>query len=147
MRRSGSRPSVATLYPIMRGIARPEGDIMPLRGIRGATCLSANSDAEMREAVSELLQAVMERNGLTSEDMVSVILTSTPDLTCSFPAAGAREFGLVDVPLLCAQEIPVDGALPRVVRVLVHADVELPRAEVQHVYLRGAEVLRQDLIQ
>jgi chorismate mutase len=120
---------------------------MPLRAIRGATCLAANDEAEMREAVAELLGAVMERNGLTSQEMVSVILTATPDLTCAFPAAGARHFGLVDVPLLCAQEIDVAGALQRVVRILVHADVDRPRAEIQHVYLRGAEVLRQDLIQ
>ena len=120
---------------------------MPLRGIRGATCLAANDEAEMREAVAELLAVLMERNSLTSEQMVSIILTSTPDLTCAFPAAGARHFGLVDVPLLCAQEIPVAGALERVVRVLVHADIDSPRAQIQHVYLRGAEVLRQDLIQ
>ena len=120
---------------------------MSLRGIRGATRLADNDEAEMREAVAELLGAVMERNGLTSEDMVSIILTSTPDLTCAFPAAGARHFGLVDVPLLCAQEIDVAGALERVVRILVHADIDRPRSEIQHVYLRGAEVLRQDLIQ
>ena len=120
---------------------------MTMRGIRGATCLAANDAAEMREAVSELLGAVMERNGLTSDDMVSIILTATPDLTCAFPAAGARHFGLVDVPLLCAQEIDVDGALERVVRILVHAEMDVPRSQIQHVYLRGAEVLRQDLVQ
>ena len=65
----------------------------------------------------------------------------------AFPAAGARDFGLVDVPLLCAQEMNVDGALERVVRILVHADITGPRSQIQHVYLRGAEVLRQDLVQ
>jgi chorismate mutase len=120
---------------------------MTLRGIRGATCLAANDAAEMREAVGELLHAVMDRNELTADDIVSIILTGTPDLTCAFPAAGARDFGLVDVPLLCAQEMNVDGALERVVRILVHADTDMPRAEIQHVYLRGAEVLRQDLVQ
>ena len=120
---------------------------MPLRGIRGATCLSANDASEMREAVRELLGAILERNTLSSDDIVSIILTGTPDLTCAFPAAGARDFGLVDVPLLCAAEMNVDGALERVVRVLVHADMLGPRSEIQHVYLRGAEVLRQDLVQ
>ena len=120
---------------------------MTMRAIRGATCLAENDAAEMREAVSELLGAVMERNGLTSDDMVSIVLTATPDLTCAFPAAGARDFGLVDVPLLCAQEINVDGALERVVRILVHAEMDIPRSQIQHVYLRGAEVLRQDLVQ
>ena len=120
---------------------------MALRGVRGATCLRADDAAEMREAVGELLTVMMERNGITSDHMVSVILTGTPDLVSAFPAAGARDIGLVDVPLLCAQEMDVTGALPRVVRVLMHVDVDTDRAAIQHVYLRGAEVLRQDLVQ
>lgn len=120
---------------------------MTLRGIRGATCLTADDAAEMSEAVGELLTAMMDRNSITSEQMVSVILTGTPDLTCAFPAAGARSIGLVDVPLLCAAEMNVTGALERVVRVLMHVDVDAPRSSISHVYLRGAEVLRQDLVQ
>lgn len=118
---------------------------MTTRGFRGATCLLANDADEMRGAVRELLATILERNGLHTDDLISVLLTATPDLTCAFPAVGARDFGLVDVPLLCAQEMNVDGALARTVRVLVHAESHLPRADVQHVYLRGAEVLRQDL--
>jgi chorismate mutase len=120
---------------------------MALRGIRGATCLTADDKAEMIEAVGELLTEMMSRNSLASDDLVSVILTGTPDLTCAFPAVGAREIGLVDVPLLCAQEMDVAGALARVVRVLMHIDVDVPRSAISHVYLRGAEVLRQDLVQ
>lgn len=120
---------------------------MTLRGIRGATCLTADDADEMRGAVSELLGQILERNGITTDSLVSIVLTGTPDLTCAFPAAGARDFGLVDVPLLCAQEMDIAGALPRTVRVLVHADMDVPRIAVQHVYLRGAEVLRQDLAQ
>ena len=120
---------------------------MSLRGVRGATCLQANDAAEMSEAVGELLTAMMERNAITSADVVSVILTGTPDLTCAFPAAGARAIGLVDVPLLCAQEMNIDSALARVVRILMHIDVDRERSSIQHVYLRGAEVLRQDLVQ
>jgi chorismate mutase len=119
---------------------------MALRGIRGATCLNADDAVEMREAVVELLDTLMERNALSSDAIVSIILTATPDLTCAFPAAGLREHGLVDVPLMCAQEMDVQGALARVVRILVHADLDAPKSAVQHVYLRGAEVLRQDLI-
>ncbi len=120
---------------------------MPMRGIRGATCLQADDADEMRGAVRELLGEVITRNGLTADQIVSVILTATPDLTSAFPAAGARDFGLTDVPLLCAQEIDVAGALPRVVRILMHAELEGPRSAISHVYLRGAEVLRQDLVQ
>ncbi len=120
---------------------------MTLRGIRGATCLTADDADEMRDAVQELLREIVERNGLEGDHIVSIVLTGTPDLTCAFPAAGAREYGLVDVPLLCAQEMNVAGALPLTVRVLVHADLDRPRADIHHVYLRGAEVLRQDLVQ
>lgn len=120
---------------------------MTLRGIRGATCLTADDADEMRDAVQELLREIVERNDLDGDHIVSIVLTGTPDLTCAFPAAGAREYGLVDVPLLCAQEMNVAGALPLTVRVLVHADLDRPRADIHHVYLRGAEVLRQDLVQ
>lgn len=120
---------------------------MALVGIRGATCLTADDASEMGAAVGELLTTMMARNDLSSAGIVSVILTATPDLTSAFPAAGARAIGLVDVPLLCAQEIDVAGALPRVVRVLMHVESDRDRSAIQHVYLRGAEVLRQDLVQ
>lgn len=118
---------------------------MPMRGIRGATVLQADDAQEMADAVTELIAQMLERNGLVSDDLVSILFTSTPDLHSAFPAAAARRLGLSDVPLICAQEIDVEGALPRVVRVLAHAETDLARADVQHVYLRGAEVLRQDL--
>jgi chorismate mutase len=97
--------------------------------------------------VGELLGEMLGRNSVSPQDVVSVILTCTPDLTSAFPAAGARVFGLVDTPLMCAQEMNVDGALAKVVRVLAHVETTTPRSEIQHVYLRGAEVLRQDLQQ
>lgn len=120
---------------------------MSVRAVRGATVLVADDATEMTEAVVELVGAMMERNGITLEDLISILFTATPDLHSSFPAAAARELGLKDVPLICAQELDITGALPRVVRVLMHADTDRPRAEIQHVYLRGAEVLRQDLAQ
>jgi len=109
--------------------------------------LQADDATEMAEAVVELLRAIMERNSLGDDDLVSILFTATPDLHCAFPAAAARELGLVDVPLICAQELDIAGALPRAVRALVHAETDLPRDEIAHVYLRGAEVLRQDLAQ
>jgi chorismate mutase len=116
-------------------------------GIRGATCLENDDADEMFAAVGELLGEMLGRNSVSPQDVVSVILTCTPDLTSAFPAAGARAFGLVDTPLMCAQEMDVDGALAKVVRVLAHVETTTPRNEIQHVYLRGAEVLRQDLQQ
>jgi chorismate mutase len=118
---------------------------MPMRGIRGATMLQADDPAEMADAVVELVSEMLARNQVSTDDLVSVLFTATPDLHCAFPAASARALGLQDVPLICAQELDVIGAPVRVVRVLVHAETDRPRGDIHHVYLRGAEVLRQDL--
>jgi len=115
--------------------------------MRGATQLRADDRAEMVEAVIELLTELLARNSATTDDLVSVIFTSTSDLHTEFPAAAARTMGIGDVPLLCAQELHINGALPRVVRVMAHFETDLARRNVAHVYLRGAEILRQDLAQ
>ena len=120
---------------------------MAVRAIRGATHLSADDAEEMREAVVELVRAMLERNGLGTGDLISVLFTATPDLVSVFPAGAARALDIGDVPLICAQELDVRGAMPRVVRVMVHVECDLPRAAVAHVYLRGAEALRADLAQ
>jgi chorismate mutase len=120
---------------------------MAMRAVRGATQLSADDRDEMIDAVVELVGAMLEANGLTTDDLVSMIFTSTPDLVAEFPAFAARRLGIGDVPLLCASEIDVAGALPRVVRVMAHVETPLARSEVRHVYLRGAEALRRDLAQ
>ena len=120
---------------------------MPTRAFRGATQLRADDFQEMTEAVIELLEAMLERNGLSADDLISIVFTATPDLHCGFPAAAARSLPLGDVPLLCAAELDIAGALPRVVRVLLLAESELQRADITHVYVRGAEVLRVDLAQ
>jgi len=116
-----------------------------VRGFRGATALQADDAEEMAEAVAELVSAMLERNAIDSDDVISMFLTNTPDLRSAFPAAAVRRAGLTDVPLLCASEIDVRGAMPRVVRILLHAQSGLTRAQVQHVYLRGTEALRADL--
>ena len=120
---------------------------MNTRAIRGATCLQRDDAAEMAEAVTELLTELLTRNSITTDDLVSILFTSTPDLHSAFPAAAARGVGLSDVPLICAQEIDVAGAMEKVVRVMVHAQTSKARAEIKHVYLRGAEALRQNIAQ
>jgi chorismate mutase len=116
-----------------------------VRAFRGATQLSADTKAEMREAVVELLQEILTANSISNDDLISILFTATQDLQSDFPAAGVRELGLVDLPLICAQELDVKGALPRTIRLLVHANSSLSRGEVTHKYLRGAVVLRPDL--
>lgn len=120
---------------------------MRVRAIRGATQLRADEEGEMAAAVTELLTEIFAKNGLKKEDMVSILFTATEDLICDFPAAAARQLDLGDIPLICAREIPVGGALPRVVRVMVHTYSERSHAEIKHIYMRGAEVLRRDIAQ
>jgi chorismate mutase len=120
---------------------------MNVRAIRGATCLQHDDAAEMAEAVTELLSELMARNSISSDDLISVLFTATPDLHSAFPAAAARGVGLADVPLICAQEIDVAGAMEKVVRVMVQVQTSIPRSDIKHVYLRGAEALRQDIAQ
>ena len=103
-----------------------------------------NRTEAILEATEELVRAVIERNSLTPDDMVSCIFTSTDDLDAEFPAVAARRLGLESVPLLCARELPVPGAMPRVIRLMLHCyppEEEVPR----HVYLREAVGLRRDL--
>lgn len=120
---------------------------MSVRAIRGATHLIADDVTELGEAVVELLGTMLTRNRLDTDALISVLFTATPDLVSGFPAAAARALDIGDVPLICAQEIAVRDAMPRVVRVMAHVETELSRAEVSHVYLRGAEALRADLAQ
>jgi chorismate mutase len=116
-----------------------------VRAIRGAIQVDADDRDAILEGTTELVTAVIGRNGLTADDVISVIFTVTPDLTAAFPALAARELGFDMVPLMCATEIPVRDALPRVVRLMAHVDTGRPRARIQHVYLRGAAALRQDI--
>ena len=120
---------------------------MAVRAIRGATQVDADDREEILAATRELVSTVMERNALRSEDVISILFTATPDLTAEFPALAARELGMGDVPLICATEIDVPHALPRVLRLMAHVDVDKPRSEIQHVYLRGAVALRRDIAQ
>jgi chorismate mutase len=116
-----------------------------VRGLRGATTCEGNTPEEINEVTQELLLAMLERNGVAHDDVISVLFTTTPDLTAAFPATAARGVGFGDVPLLCASEINVPGAMPLTVRVLMHAYTERERNELRHVYLRKAPSLRDDL--
>ena len=109
--------------------------------------MDANERADILEGTTELVTEVMTRNSLGTDDVISVVFTATPDLTAEFPALAARKIGFHDVPLLCASEIDVPGAMPRVVRLLMHVDTAKPRSELEHVYLRGAVALRLDIAQ
>ncbi len=117
---------------------------MRLFALRGATGAERNNAEDILAATSELMSALMERNALAAERVVSCIFTATNDLNAEFPAVAARRLGFERVPLLCAREMAVPGSLPRVIRVLIHYYADDDHV-AQHVYLREAAALREDL--
>jgi chorismate mutase len=119
---------------------------MSIRGIRGAVIASENNSESILTATTELLIAIQKENpDLRSDDIASAIFTMTEDLDAAYPAQAARQLGWGEVPLFCAQEIPVPGSLQRCIRVLLHWNTEHSQKEVQHVYLGRAAQLRPDL--
>jgi len=118
---------------------------MRLQALRGATTCDANTEAEIGDKTRTLVTELLARNDLEHDDLVSIIFTATEDLTAQFPATAARALGLGDVALLSARELTIDGALPRVIRVLVHCYTDRTREELHHVYLGEARSLRDDL--
>ena len=118
---------------------------MNVRAARGAIVVPADEPAPLHEATAKLLGAILERNAIAHDDLICILFTATEDLSSAFPAEAARHMGMGDIPLLCAREIPVAGSMRSVVRILLHFHTELGLREVTHVYLDGAERLRDDL--
>ena len=118
-----------------------------LAALRGATTLDADTRDEVMARTSEMLAALLDRNGLHAGDVVSLLFTATDDIHSEFPAAAVRAAGISDVPMLCARELAIEGGsgIPLCVRVLAHVYTDRPRAELRHAYLRDARQLRSDL--
>lgn len=115
---------------------------MYCRGIRGATTVERNEREEILAATTELLELMIRRNELRSEDVASAIFTVTDDLDAEFPALAARSMGWTEVPLMCAREIPVPNSLDKCIRILLHVNTMHSAAEIQHIYIHGAVNLR-----
>jgi chorismate mutase len=118
---------------------------MRVRAARGAIVVTEDTAGSVLDATGRLLAELLRRNAVETEDLISILFTTTDDLRSAFPAEAARRMGFGLVPLMCASEIPVEGSMPSVVRILMHFHADTPLAEVAHVYLDGAESLRDDL--
>lgn len=116
-----------------------------MRAIRGATTLEVDERDHLIERTQEMIQAMFARNGMTEDDLVSMLFTATADIGSAFPAEAAREAGFVHVPLLCARELEIEGGIERCIRVLVHAYTDRSSTDLRHVYLHDARQLRTDL--
>jgi len=121
--------------------------VSAVRAVRGAIQLDVDEREHVLSCTRELVSSVLEANSLTNDDVISIMFTATPDVRSEFPAVAARELGLGDVPLMCAQELAIAGAMPMVIRLMAHINTTLPRDQITHVYLRGATALRRDLAQ
>lgn len=118
---------------------------MTVRAARGAIRVAEDTPSCVLAATERLVEAMLENNDATGNDLISMLFTVTDDISSVFPAEAARRMGLGLVPLMCAREIPVAGSMPLVVRVLMHLHTERSLSEMQSVYLDGAESLRDDL--
>ncbi|WP_135551524.1 chorismate mutase [Paenibacillus cymbidii] len=119
---------------------------MMVRGIRGATTVEHNEANEILRATTELLTQIVAENGTVPEDICSVFVTTTEDITATFPARAIRQMpGWELVPLMCALEIPVQPSLPKCIRLMVHVNTEKRQNEIRHVYLNEAKILRPDI--
>ena len=118
---------------------------MPVRAVRGATQVRADERDHVLALVRELVGEVLSANKLDPDDVISVVFSATTDIASVAPALAARQLGLHEAALLCVQEMHVEGAMPRVIRLMAHVETELPRDELQNVYLHGTEFLRADV--
>jgi chorismate mutase len=116
-----------------------------VRALRGATTFDVDEAEHVTARVVELVELMLERNGVGHDDVVSILFTATDDLRSVFPATAARSLGLGDIPLICARELDIEGATPRCIRVLMHLETTRSRSDLRHVYLEGAKGLRDDL--
>ena len=119
---------------------------MLVRGIRGATTVENNTREEILGAARELLDEIVRQNAIDPDLVASIQFSTTPDLSVEFPAVAAREAGYTQVALECLMEMNVPGSLAKCLRILMHVNTDRPLAEIKHVYLRGARVLRRDLV-
>lgn len=119
--------------------------VRAVRAVRGATQVDVDEKDHVLALTRDLVGEVLEANKLTGDDVISIVFSTTRDISSVAPALAARQLGLHDPALLCLQEMHVEGALPRVVRLLAHVETELAREQVRNVYQRGTEVLRQDV--
>ena len=115
------------------------------RALRGATTVDEDTEQQVTERVTALLEQMFERNDIRHDDVVSVLFTATDDIHSVFPATAARKVGLGDMPLICARELDITGATPLCIRIMMHFMTEKSRTDLRHVYLAGAATLRDDL--
>lgn len=118
---------------------------MRVRALRGAVTADEDAKDAIIPATTELLEEMLDRNDVATDDIVFIIFTATGDLTAEFPAAAARKIGLSRIPVICARELDIEGSLPRTIRAMMLINTDKALEELRHVYLKDARQLRMDL--
>jgi chorismate mutase len=116
-----------------------------VRAVRGATQVDVDEKEHVLAVTRDLVAELLEANKLVPDDVISIVFSATRDVSSVAPALAARQLGLHEPALLCLQEMHVEGAMPRLVRLLAHVETELPPSQVQNIYQRGTHVLRGDV--
>ena len=137
---------VILYYLLSCGTSVPHTEVGMVRAVRGATTVARDDAEEITEVTQEMLAELVRLNELENDDLVDIIFTVTPDITKMFPAKAARMMGFSDVPLLDMAAPEIEGALKMCIRVMVHFNTDKKNTELKHVYLRGARVLRPDIV-
>ena len=120
---------------------------MAVRAISGAIQLDVDERGHLLKSTAELVTKILHLNNLNQDQLVSMLFTATADISSEFPSQAVKALGLGDVPTVCFVEMNVVSAIPRIIRVIVNVETDLPRSEIQHVYLRGAEQLSEEVSQ
>lgn len=118
---------------------------MSVRAVRGAITLDADTPEQIQTHVADLVGEILRRNDLTAQDVISALVTATDDVHSAHPAASVRRSGLADVPIMGARELEIVDGLQLCIRLMLHVDSKRSAAQIRHVFLRGATVLRPDL--
>lgn len=116
-----------------------------VRALRGATTIEVDTTEQIQQRTIELLEAMVERNAVEHEDIISILFTATDDIHSAFPATAARHAGFGDVPLICARELDIEDSTRMCIRIMMHITTTRARCDLRHVYLEGASGLRDDL--
>ena len=117
---------------------------MYTRGIRGATTVERNTEEDIITATGELLEKMIEANGIDPDYVASAVFTTTKDLNAQFPAAAARQMGWNNVALMCGHEMDVPGSLKMCIRILIHINTDKNAGEISHIYINGAKNLKSN---
>jgi chorismate mutase len=117
-----------------------------IRGVRGAITVNQNEEVEIVAAAEKLLREMINANNIAPNEVASVFISATDDVTAAFPAKALRKIeGWTYVPVMCMKELSVLVSLKMCIRIMIHVNTGLEQEMVQHIYLEGAKELRPDL--